>query len=175
VYIKVISHLILIIIIALIDIAFMSRLPLGLHRVHLFPIMLLFVFLLGNIRYSAWWVIGGSYFLELFSFGVYGLHFLGLGLALGAIYILFEQVMTNRSLYSIAVVSGVSVFLYNSSLFLEIYIGNQQRSISWPTFFTEQGVTILYSIAIATVLFYLINAATKRLRPVFLAQRGYKI
>lgn len=174
-YTKIISHLILIIIIALIDIAFMSRLPLGLHRVHLFPVMLLFVFLLGNIRYSAWWVIGGSYFLELFSFGVYGLHFLGLSLALGAIYILFEQVMTNRSLYSIAVVSGVSVFLYNSSLFLEMYIGNQQRSISWPAFFTEQGVTIVYSIAIATVLFYLINAATKRLRPVFLAQRGYKI
>ena len=172
---KIIGHLVLIILIALLDIAFMSRLPLGLNQVHLFPIILVFIFLLGNIRYSAWWVLGGSYMLELFSFGVYGLHFLGLILALGAIYILFERVMTNRSLYSIAAVSGISVLLYNSSLFLELYFNNQQRDISWPKFFTEQGVIILYSIVIAIILFYLINAATKRLRPVFLAQRGYKI
>lgn len=118
---------------------------------------------------------GGSYLLELFSFGVYGLHFFGLGLALGAIYILFERVMTNRSLYSIAAVSGISVLLYNTSLFLQFYFNNEQGTISWTKFFTQQAIVILYSIIIATILFYLINAATKRLRPVFLAQRGYKI
>lgn len=174
-YIKIIGHLILITLVAILDIAFMSHLPWGLQQVHLFPIILVFIFLLGNVRYSAWWVLGGGYVLELFSFGLYGFHFIGLGLALVAIYILFERVMTNRSLYSIAAVSGISVLLYNTSLFFRFYWGSEQANVSWNKFLIEQGITIVYSMIIAIIFFYLINAATKRLRPVFLAQRGYKI
>lgn len=172
---KIISQFIIILIVVLLDIAFINRLPFGLHRVHFFPIILVFVYLLGNIRYSAWWVIIGGYLLELFTFGIYGFHFFGLLLSLCAIYFLFERVMTNRSLYSIAAVSGVSVLLYTTNFILEAYFSNHLSAISWQQYLTEQGIIIGYSMSIAVILFYIFNAVTKRLRPVFLAQRGYKI
>lgn len=172
---KIISQFIIILIVVLIDIGFMNRLPLGLHQVQLFPIILVFVYLLGNIRYSAWWVLIGSYLFELFTFGIYGFHFFGLLLALCSIYVLFERVMTNRSLYSIAVVSGASVLLFNTNYLLEAYFSNNLSTISWQKYLSEQGLIIVYSMVIAIILFYIFNAVTKRLRPVFLAQRGYKI
>lgn len=174
-YLKATYHFILIVIVALLDVAFSGRLPFGINQIHFFPIVLIFVFLLGNIRYAGWWVLGGAYFLELFSFGIYGFHFLGLALSLSAIYILFERVMTNRSLYSIAAVSTVSIILYNTALFFSDYIESNQNTIDWSTLLANQTVAIVYSIITAIVLFYLINAVTKRLRPVFLAQRGYRI
>lgn len=172
-YLKIIANIFLICLVTLFDIAFISQMPYGISRLSLLPILILFIFLLGNIRWAAWWVIVGGFILELFNFGVYGFYFLGLFLSLIVIFILFERVMTNRSLYSVSVVGAAATFSYDLVLFFKSYLENNNNS--WLLFLKFEIVTVSYGIAIAFILFYILNLVSRRLRPVFLRQQDFKI
>lgn len=169
------SHFVLIIIVTIFDLGFVSKLPFGLENIHLLPILLIFVSILGNIRYLAWWVVISGFILELFSFGIYGFQFLALTLSLLVIYILLEKIITNRSLYSIGAVTMASVFVYDGALLLHDYIRNITDHIIWKNILLQEALTLLYSATISIILFYIINSLTTRLRPVFLSEKGYKL
>ena len=172
-YVKIVVNIILISLVTLFDIGFISQLPYGISRLSLLPVLILFIFLLGNIRWAAWWVIVGGFILELYNFGLYGFHFLGLLLALVVIVILFERVMTNRSLYSVSVVGAAATLSYDLVLFFKSYLENNNNS--WLLFLKLEIVNVLYGIAVALLLFYLLNLVSRRLRPVFLRQQDFKI
>lgn len=172
-YLKIVANIICISLVTLFDVAFISQLPYGISRLSLLPVLIIFIFLLGNVRWAAWWVIVGGFILELYNFGLYGFHFLGLLLALVVIVILFERVMTNRSLYSVSVVGAAATFSYDLVLFFKSYLENKNNS--WLIFLKLEVVNVLYGIAFALLLFYLLNLVSRRLRPVFLRQQDFKI
>ncbi len=174
-FFKYFTHFVLIITITILDIGFVGKLPFGLDKIHLFPIVLIFVAMLGNIRYSAWWVTIGGFILELFSFGIYGFQFFALILSILIIYILLEKVITNRSLYSIGAVTIASVFIYDTVLLLHDYMRGVTDNIIWKNILSQEILILVYSAIIAIILFYIINSVTTRLRPVFLSEKGYKI
>lgn len=171
-YLRALSHIILILLVSILDIAFISQLPAGLHHVHLLVIALIFVYLLGNVRYAVWWVLGGGMMFEVFSFNGFGWHLAALLLALGVIILLFQKVMTNRSLYSISVVAIFSVFFYDLVLLFRDYLSGEELISSWLAATGGELIGMLYNIALALLVFYLSNSLTKRLNPGFLIKHG---
>lgn len=170
----VLSQLVAIILIAICDITIIPGLSFGSSHIHIFPLALIFVFLLSNIRLASIWVLVGGLLLEIFSFGGYGFHIAGLLISLACIVLLFERVMTNRSVYSVSTVAVIISLIYNFSLLLQASSTDGQV-IHWKTFFSNQAFVSLYSALISVIIFYLINAVTRRLRPVFLAKKDYRL
>ncbi len=170
-YFKIGINILLIIFVSLLDIAFVSQLPFGLHRLHLLPIALIFVFLLGNIRVAAWWAIGGGLLVEFFSFGAFGWKIAGLITALAIIYILFEKVITNRSLYSVSAVTAAAVLSYDLILLWQDY-SSGLLAVPFMQAIIGQLLGIVYTIVFALLVFYLTNTSSHRLHPAFLSKRS---
>ncbi len=172
-YFRNIGHILLIVLISILDITLVSELPWGLARISLLPVMLVFVFLLGNLRLAAWWVLIGGFMLELFNFGMYGFYYIGLLCSLVVINILFERVMTNRSLYSISVVTASSLLTYDLVLLAKHTLENNHL-VSLRMFVTEELTSVGFGVIIALIFFYILNIVTRRLRPVFLEKFNLK-
>lgn len=168
------GHFLTILILTILDLTFMPRLAGGGEFLHLFPLALIFVFLLSNVRLAAIWALGGGLLAELFEFGPYGFHLIGLVLVLGVIVLLFERVMTNRSLYAVSVVAIAVTVVYDLSLVTGEYLGGHQ-AIPTRLFLQHEGLAILYSVVVSLLSFYIINGITRRLRPVFLAKKDYHL
>lgn len=166
-YTKVIAYIVCIIGVTLLDIGGISGLPFGLHRLHLLPLAIVFAVLLGNIRGGAWWVLGGGLLMEAFGFNSYGWYFLALFIVLGIVYFLFEKVFTNRSLYSVSAVAVCAVLAYDLVMLVRDYTAAVPVQMSWAAVGNEI-IGLALNVVLAIALFYLSNAATRRLRPVFL-------
>lgn len=168
-YAAIAFHIVLIIIISLLDIAFVSQLPFGLHHLHILPVAILFIYLLGNLRLAAWWTLGGGLMFEFFAFGPFGWHIGALVAVLAVMYLLLEKVITNRSLYSISAISAVTVVTYDLVMLWRNYeTGSLQGS-----FMSGLGGEVLasvYTIILALIVFYLSNASSRRLHPAFLSK-----
>lgn len=167
-------HVLSLILLAAVDIAFVSQLPFGLYYLHTLPIALVFVFLLNKTRMAAWWVVGAGLILEVFNFGAYGLYLCGLLASLLVIVLLFERVITNHSLYSVSVVAMSSVLVFDFMTRLgKIFSGLTVSS--WGRFLEIEVIVLLYTLIISVTVFYMINTITRRLRPVFLAKKDYQL
>ncbi len=169
-YIKLLGYALIIAFVAVLDATVISTLPYGLFRIHLLPLTLVFVVLLSNIRVAAWWALLGGLVLELFSFRSFGMYLALSWVSLAVIAFLFEKVVTNRSLYSVALISGAVTIIFDI-LFLVFDYWN--GIVFRP--FSQLALSFIFSlginIAVAIAIFYISNFATRRLRPVFLFHR----
>ncbi len=165
---KSLIHILIIILAALFDIALVSGLPFGLYRIHLVVIALVFVLLLGNVRLAAWWVLLAGFIFEAFSFKTFGVYLVSLGLVSGLIYILFEKVVTNRSLYAVGLAAAAGslfydlLFLLYNNLFSDVPLSAIGRDLGYEL------LGLAANAVIAVVIFYISSAVNRRLKPVFL-------
>lgn len=174
-YPRLLAHIFLLIAVAILDVAFVTTLPFDLHHIHLLVIALVFVFLLGNIRVAAWWALGGGLFLEAFSFGAFGWHLAALLISLAVIALLFQKVMTNRSLYSISVVTGAAIIAADLVSLLGDYLAGVSPIISWGSALAGEAIGLVYNIILALAVFYISNTVTRQLHPGFLTGRNRSI
>lgn len=170
-YRRFLFHAAALLLVGLFDIAFVTSLPFGLHHIHGLVIALVFVFLLGNVRLAAWWALAGGFLLEAFSFGAFGWHLLSLLVSLAVIALLFQKVMTNRSLYSISAISGAAVLACDLVLLIAAETGTTPV-VSWGNALAGEALGLLYNIALALLVFYISNSLTRQLHPGFLSGRS---
>ena len=161
------TSLLAIVIVAFIDTVFVGSLPFGLHRLHLLPLALIFVLLLTNIRLAAWWALVGGLVLELFSFRWFGSYLILLFVILIIIQVLFEKVITNRSIYSIIIISAVVTIVWDLT-FLIIDYQIEATPFNWLEDIKIMLLSLVVNIVAASLTFYIINAFSRRFRPVFL-------
>lgn len=161
------TSLIAIVIVAFLDAVFVGALPIGLHRLHLLPLALIFILLLANIRLAAWWALVGGLVLELFSFYFFGTYLVMLFIVLLIIQLMFEKVITNRSIYSIIIISATVTFVWDI-IFLLINYQSQIVLSNWSSNIKTLIFSLLVNIIAASLTFYIINSVSRRLRPVFL-------
>jgi hypothetical protein len=120
---------------------------------------------------AAWWAIGGGLVLECFSFENFGWLLLAALLVLFVIYLLFEKVITNRSLYSVCAVTAAAVVTFDATILFRDYLNNSLNPIFW-TSVLGQLIGIAYAIVTALIVFYISNAFSHRLHPAFLSKRS---
>jgi len=153
-------------IVALVDICLVSALPFGLNRIHFLFIAIIMILILSNIRLAAWWALGGAMILEAFSFRFFGTYLIVAFIVLSLAYFLFEKVMTNRSVYSVMVVTAaVTAIADIIFLILDYWTVHDLGTI------TSQIISfilsVVFNVIAAVIIFYLFSALTRRLKPVF--------
>jgi hypothetical protein len=153
---------------AFLDVALVANLPWGLHRLHLLLLALVFVVLLSNIRLAAWWALGGGIILELFSFTWFGKYLSLIFISLLVAQILLDKVLTNRSIYSVIIMTGLITLLWDIGFLLFDY---QTVVWSWLYLIKNLGLSLLYNIVAAGLIFYLLNTFSRRFQPVFLLSK----
>lgn len=161
------TSLIAILVVSFLDATFIGSLPFGLHRLHLLPLALIFVLLLSNIRLAAWWALVGGLVLEVFSFRFFGTYLILLFIILIIIQVLFEKVITNRSIYSIIIISAIVTIVWDL-VFLLIDYQAGFVVVTWLDSFRIISLSLAVNIIAASLVFYIINAFSRRFRPVFL-------
>lgn len=171
-YPRLLGYILLLLAIVLIDVAFVTSLPFGLHHLHLVVIAIIFIYLLGDIRQAAWCAMGAGFLLEAFSFAGFGWHMFSLLAALSVATLLFQKVMTNRSLYSISVVTAAAILSCDLVLLAGGYVSADVPIVSWGSALGGEAVGLLYNIALALAVFYVSNSVTRQLHPGFLSGRS---
>lgn len=159
--------LIAIIAVAFIDAVFIGSLPFGLHRLHLLPLALIFVLLLSNIRLASWWALIGGLVLEVYSFRFFGSYLILLFIILIIIQVLFEKVITNRSIYSIIIISAIVTVIWDLACLVIDYQAGFML-MDWLSALRIMSLSLVVNIIAASLTFYIINAFSRRFRPVFL-------
>ena len=169
-YLKIFIYGLAIALVAVLDATVVSTLPFGLYRLHLLPLALVFVVLLSNLRVAAWWALLGGLVLELFSFRFFGMYLMLSWISLGVIALLFEKVMTNRSLYSVALVSALVTFVYDILFLVADYVNGVVLQ-SFANLLLSLMWSLIINVVAAIIIFNISHIVSRRLRPVFLKGR----
>jgi len=156
-----------IIVVALLDAVFVRSLPFALFHLHIFFLAIVFVLLFSNLRLAAWWTLGGALVLEVFSFSFFGSYLIIAFFVLLVAHFLFEKVMTNRSVFSVMVVTA-SVTVLADLLFLALDFWSTRVIQGFGYLSVAFIESIVVNVIAAIVFFYVANTATRRLKPVFL-------
>lgn len=172
---KILINLLLIVLLALVQISFISSLPKVASGLNLILIILIFLLIITNFKLALIWAVSLGYLLDLFSFYPFGIYLVSLSLTIVIAHFLLANFFTNRSLYSfLALVASATIsyeILINGIIYIINLISNHQLTNLgyhlWQIKCWELGSNLLVTI----FLFYLISFISHRLRPVFLAKQ----
>ena len=169
---KILFNTILIIGLAILQIAFISSLPHPLNYLNLIVLILVFMLVIGDLGLTLWFGVGIGLILDLYSFSPFGTHIVSLVAVIIAIYFLLNAYFTNRSLYSFLTLSALAIILYDilnyavNSIY-SIYFGNILM-LDLSSRLIYESKIIALNLAATILFFYIANYITNRLKPVFL-------
>lgn len=161
------ASFVVIILVALLAASLFTSLPFGLWRIHVLPLLMIFIYLLFNIRAAAWWALIGGLVFEVYSFHVFGFYLIMLWLALFIIHMLFTRIMTNRSLYSV-MTAAIAVTIMCDIYTLVADYASGLPHLSFGLLAEKFFFSLVVNLAITIIVFYIVHVASRRLRPVFL-------
>jgi hypothetical protein len=175
-YLKIAFNLLTIIFLVMIQFGFVSALPGVFCDINLLLIALVFVLFLFGTEIASGWTISLGFLKDAFSYLPFGLFILSFALSFFLAYFLLNNFFTNRSLYSFlalcaSTIVGYKLVLYLLSLTFRFFGMTDLNLSIGKAFWLNEGVSLFLNLALATVIFYLINFLSKRLKPAFLLKR----
>ncbi|MBI4779071.1 hypothetical protein HY797_01295 [Candidatus Falkowbacteria bacterium] len=171
---KIITNIILIISLAIAQIALISGLPGIISGLNLVLVVLIFILGFSGLDFAVWWAVGIGFFMEIFSFLPFGAYILSLSLTVIAANFLLDYFFTNRSLYSFLALTGLATVIYELiiNFFILIFTEiNSSASIAdsnfWLSLLERAGLNLLS----AFIIYYIIYFLGRSLKPVFLIKK----
>jgi len=139
-----------------------------------FNLLLIILVLLVNVTSAGrviWFLILAGAVMDVYSglpFGIFLVSYLLTAVVLEALFINF---FTNRSFYSLLILGGLGVLVYNL-FFLSVsgllyYLGASDFFTSWG-YLADVGWQLLLAMVFLTLAFFFINYLSKKFKPVFL-------
>ncbi|NCB20766.1 MAG: hypothetical protein EOM88_02490 [Clostridia bacterium] len=144
--------------------------------INLLVIALVLVFLISN-KEQAWFLaIALGYFNDLLSFQAFGATIVSLFLTAIIIYLILENWLTNRSLYSFMLITVIAIFVESLIYNLFIYIFDWSGQINSfflfsSSFWTSLAWNILTALIIVTLSFHFLVILSRKLQPFFLSKK----
>lgn len=176
---RIINYLLLFIlagILALLQFSLVSAWMTPWSNLNLAMVAVIFAFLaLGRDR--AWFLaLAIGWFLDVFGFHPFGLSLLSLFLSAVLVYLVLENLLTNRSLYSFLLLTAIGVLaeaiFYNLLLLVVDWSGaTGQFFLISNSFWTALFWNLLSSLLLIGLFFNLLALASHRLKPFFLKRR----
>ena len=120
--VKIITNVILIIVLAVTQIAFISGFSGWLNNLNLLLVVLLFILGFASLDLALGWALGLGLVLELFSFLPFGAYLVSLALTVIAANFLLDYFFTNRSLYSFLALTGLATAIYELIIYAAVFI-----------------------------------------------------
>ncbi len=161
---------------ALVQFSLVSSLPWPWNNLDLPIIAVIFSFLFFS-RDQTWLLAAASgWFLDVLGFHPFGLALLSLLFSAIIIYLVLENILTNRSLYSFLLLTFIGLvaeaFLYHIFLAIFDWSGASQAFFLVNGAFWEAlAWKLVLSLLIVGLFFNLIALASRRLQPFFLKER----
>ncbi|MBU1870593.1 hypothetical protein KKF17_00495 [Patescibacteria group bacterium] len=113
---KSIYNIILIVVLAIFQIAFINNLPARFDNLNLILVVLIFILILVNFNYAIIWAISMGFLLDIFLFSSFNSHLISLFFTITFSNLLLISFFTNRSLYSFLVLTGLATIIYEFCL-----------------------------------------------------------
>ncbi|RLC36956.1 hypothetical protein DRH27_04425 [Candidatus Falkowbacteria bacterium] len=177
-YGKIILNIVLAIILAIIQIAFISGLPSWFSNLNLILVVLVFILGLTGFRYAWWWSLGLGILLDVYHFLPFGIFLISLSLAILLTNFLLTNFFTNRSLYSFLALTTLAGISYKIILYFLSFTSNFFNISSIfldinGSVLIDEARCLAVNIAAAFFIYYFLSLISNRLKPVFLL-RGKK-
>lgn len=171
---KIITNIILIISLAVVQIALISGLPGVAGNLNLVLVILIFILGFSSFDFAVWWAVGISFLLETFSFLPFGAYLFSLSLTIIIANWLLNYFFTNRSLYSFLALAGLATIIYELIInffvlvFVEINLSTSMVDGNfWFSMLEQIGLNLLFTF----IIYYIIYFLGKNLKPVFLIKK----
>lgn len=169
-------HILFIALIGIVQISFLSTWPQPISLLNLALSVIIFVTVM--IRYSLglWWAFGLGMMLELYSGLPFGFTVISTLLSVIFVYALFQNFFTNRSLYSLIILTFLGTSFYSTTiLFFNLtsaVFGISVSTVSfdyWTMYFWQP----LFNILIVGIIFAAFHFSTNRLKSIFLVSNDF--
>ncbi len=159
---------------AVIQFSLISSLPGAFNQINLVLMLVIFVMFFFGIRSALLFIFVLGFFLDIFSFQFFGFYIISLAIAVMTSYLISENWLTNKSLYSLVVVLIITLFTYNllaaSLAFIAVGFNG-----SFGPFHSSFWISLFYQLAwgvLAAILFFNITVSlARRLKPFFLENK----
>ena len=139
-----------------------------------FNLLLIVLILLVNLTSAGrvvWFLILAGAIMDIYSSLPFGIFLASYLFTAVILEILFINLFTNRSFYSLLILGVIGTAVYNlfflSFSGLLYYLGGSEYFTGWH-YLTEVGWQLLETAVFLTLAFFLINYLSKKFKPVFL-------
>lgn len=146
-----------------------SALPGSLATANFILVCLIFVLVLVNWSWAAWWWLAAGLFTDIIGLSIFGLNLLSYGLTFLIIYWLLLNFFTNRSLYSFLLLNSLALIIFESLKLFWNWLFNAQAitNFTWG-YWLILGYKLLWSWLLTVIIFYLLTFISRRFLPVFI-------
>ena len=176
-YIKLAVYALLGLLLAIIQLAFISALPAGFNDVNLLLVVLVFVLGLASYRAAVLWSLWLGVIMDIFSFLPFGLLTLNLLLVIFVIHFLLENFFTNRSLYSFMALALFAYLIHQTILYFIFYIFALAGRIGYVApldslFWVNELRALAINLILVVVFFYAFSYISRKLKPALLIKQS---
>jgi hypothetical protein len=178
-YLRFFFQLLIVSALAILQLAFVSGLPVWARELNLIIIYLVFFLEWsgGKTKAMIWWLAFIGFIFDLYIPVFFGFFMVFWPLVFLFAVFLSGNFFTNRSLFSFLGLAFFTTFFYYLFFNLFFYLGevfSQRPAVFFPlakNFWLKLGDGLLVNLLVVLVLFYLVNLATNRLKPVFIIKK----
>lgn len=176
---KIVTHSVFLFFLALLlvilQFSFISSTPYPWYNFNLLLLVLILAFLVSSKEKVFFLALAMGYLVDIFSFQAFGAATLSMFLSALIIYLVLENILTNRSLYSFIILAMLGIltdrFFYHLFVFIFDWSGNNSAFFMWQGFFWESlAWSLFFGLILLILSFHLIVILNKKLKPFFLSK-----
>ncbi len=173
---SVVVIILLAIILVVLQFSLISALPYPWYNINLLIVSLILVFLISS-KEQAWLLaLSLGYFSDLLSFQPYGAAIISLFFSAVIVYLILENWLTNRSLYSFLLLAVIGIvserFIYYLFVFIFDWSGRVNGFFLFKAVFWESlAWSILAGLLIVIFSFHFLVLLSRKLQPFFLSKK----
>ena len=173
-YLKIFFKFILVVFLVILQLAFVSNLPFYSYGLNLIIVFLIFSLELDEVKNNIWWFFLIGFLFDNYSSLPFGFWLIVWPLIFMLTKILAKNFFTNQSLYSFLGLTFFSSLFYYLLYYFGINFWNKTSGekehffLFLPNFWLSLLVGLIANVIVVSLVFYLVNLLTNRLKPVFL-------
>ena len=160
-YKKIIYFFILSIVAFVLQVSFFNALSFPFFRINLILFLVIWFFIFRDFKSSLFLALFCGFFLDLFSFSFFGVYTITFFLSLIIAKLAWNNLFTNRSVYSFSLMTIIFASFYNIFLYSILFLGEKNFFGLWwlgQAFWLNLVVEIFYLSLGIIISFYLIGS-----------------
>lgn len=160
-----------VILIGIVQVSFLTTWPSPVSSLNILLTLVIFLAVIINYHQSLIWAFGGGLFLELYSGQQFGVTSISLMLTVIIVNLLFTNVFTNRSYYSLMILGYLGTVAYGLIgiiAALLIFQASVRDIVSMTSLIFTFVWQPIFNLIILTIIFFSFYLSTGRLKNFFL-------
>lgn len=173
--VKVIKNLLFILLVLVLQLAVIPNLPSIFNQINAIVITIVFVSILFNFNYGIVYTLIFGFLMDIYTIYPFAVMMLAYFVMFYFIYQVFSHFLTNKSFYSLLVLTGLAIFIFNfiGFVYQTIFIFQTNKElldipVLFWNFVNDLIPQFLVNIIIATFFFFVFHVVTRRFKAVFI-------